>query len=239
MLVAVIRQFWNCAEVRISDECDGGDDGGGGGGGGTTTTTAATATVGPDDPAPTTTTTQGTQNANCPNTMATCGPTVTCASLGYAGMCCSQWGYCGIGFDFCGTCCQNGPCDGPGHAPGPPPSTAPPTLPTPGLGYDADHGEDSRLIALVGNWQACPTAAQTDAYSHLVVAFAVSYTWSPSKNNCDVQCNIADTVPICNNQNNQALVDSWRAAGKKVILSFGGAGMGGSWYGAYIGRQRD
>merc|ERR1712194_334306 len=38
-------------------------------------------------------------------------------------------------------------------------------------------------------------------------------------------------VPICNNQNNQALVDSWRAAGKKVILSFGGAGMGGSWAG--------
>jgi hypothetical protein len=31
--------------------------------------------------------------------------------------------------------------------------------------------------------------------------------------------------------NDQALVDTWRAAGKKVILSFGGAGMGGSWSG--------
>merc|ERR1719253_2317133 len=45
------------------------------------------------------------------------------------------------------------------------------------------------------------------------------------------QCNIASTVPICNNMNNQQLVDTWRAAGKKVILSFGGTGMGGSWSG--------
>merc|ERR1711933_178542 len=58
-----------------------------------------------------------------------------------------------------------------------------------------------------------------------------TYTWSPSKNICDTQCTIGSPVPICNNQNNQALVDSWRAAGKKVILSFGGAGMGGSWAG--------
>ena len=70
-----------------------------------------------------------------------------------------------------------------------------------------------------------------DAYSHIVIAFATSYTWSPGQNNCDAQCNVASTVPICNNANNQALVDSWRAAGKKVILSFGGAGMGGSWSG--------
>ena len=65
----------------------------------------------------------------------------------------------------------------------------------------------------------------------------MSYTWSPAKNNCDAQCNIANTVPICNNQNNQALVDSWRAAGKKVILSFGGAGMGGSWSGTWGGED--
>ena len=36
---------------------------------------------------------------------------------------------------------------------------------------------------------------------------------------------------ICNNMNNQALVESWRYTGKKVISSFGGAGMGGSWFG--------
>jgi hypothetical protein len=66
----------------------------------------------------------------------------------------------------------------------------------------------------------------------MVVAFAVSYVWSQAKNVCDEQCRVASTVPICNNQNDQALVDGWRATGKKVILSFGGAGMGGSWSGA-------
>ena len=137
--------------------------------------------------------------------------------------------YCGNGIDYCGgDCCQNGPClNGPGPTP---PSPTPPTTPTPpspptpptsGFNYDANHGEDSRLIAYVGNWQTCPTIEQTDAYSHMVIAFAVSYTWASGKNNCDAQCNIAPTVPICNNGNNQALVDSWRAAGKKVILSFG------------------
>lgn len=79
--------------------------------------------------------------------------------------------------------------------------------------------------------QSCPTDEQVDAYSHIVIAFAVSYTWSEPKNNCDTQCNIASTVPICDNANNQALVDEWRSMGKKVILSFGGAGMGGSWSG--------
>lgn len=41
-------------------------------------------------------------------------------------------------------------------------------------------------------------------------------------------------MPICNNMNNQALVDSWRDAEKKVILSFGGEGMGGSWSGMLL-----
>ena len=104
-------------------------------------------------------------------------------------------------------------------------------MPPTGINYNATHGEDSRLIAYVGNWQACPTASQVDAYSHIVIAFAVSYTYNSTKNNCDAQCNIASSVPICNNMNDQALVDTWRAAGKKVILSFGGAGMGGSWSG--------
>jgi len=27
-----------------------------------------------------------------------------------AGMCCSKWGYCGTGYDFCGAGCQQGPC---------------------------------------------------------------------------------------------------------------------------------
>ena len=82
------------------------------------------------------------------------------------------------------------------------------------------------MIAYLGNWQACPTPDQYAEYTHIVIAFAVSYTWSPSKNNCDSQCNIGSPVPICNNQNRQDLVDLWRSQGKKVIVSFGGAGMG-------------
>jgi hypothetical protein len=68
-----------------------------------------------------------------------------------------------------------------------------------------------------------------------VIAFAVSYTWGASANQCNTQCNIGTSVPVCNNANNQALVDKWRSMGKKVILSFGGAGMGGSWAGKASG----
>jgi chitinase len=92
-------------------------------------------------------------------------------------------------------------------------------------------GSDSRMVAYLGNWQACPTAEQLEHYTDIMIAFAVTYTWNRNKNVCDTQCTIGSPVPICNNQNNQALVYSWRAAGKKVILSFGGAGMGGSWAG--------
>jgi hypothetical protein len=143
----------------------------------------------------------------------------------------SQW--CGTDASYCGACCQNGNCANvvspPSTSP-PPPSPPPPSPPT-GFNYNVNHGEDSRLIAYVGNWQACPTPGQYDAYSHMVIAFAVSYTWAPTKNNCNTQCTVASAVPICDNANNQPLVDTWRAAGKKVILSFGGAGMGGSWSG--------
>ena len=31
-----------------------------------------------------------------------------------AGLCCSQWGYCGTGDDYCGTGCQAGPCSSSG-----------------------------------------------------------------------------------------------------------------------------
>ena len=135
----------------------------------------------------------------------------------------TQW--CGQSADYCGTCCQNGPCSNPPSSPPPPPS--PPT----GFNYNVDHGEDSRLIAYLGNWQPCPTPTTFDAYSHVVIAFVVTYTWDWSKNFCDMQCNIPPALSICNNANNQGLIDQMRAAGKKVILSFGGAGMGGSWSG--------
>lgn len=153
-------------------------------------------------------------------------------------MCCSQYGWCGTSIDHCGDCCQSGACFDNPPSPSAPYTPLPTPFPTPptntGFQYSADHGEDSRLIAYVGNWQTCPTVEQVDAYSHIVIAFAVSYTWNPTQNACDEQCNISNMVPICENANNQELVDSWRAAGKKVILSFGGAGMGGSWSGDQV-----
>jgi len=113
----------------------------------------------------------------------------------------------------------------------PPVPTIAPMMPPTSPDGDGTAGPDSRLIAYVGNWQSCPSLEETSQYTHIVIAFAVTYTWDPSKNQCSQSCTIGSPVPICNNQNNQALVDSWRAAGKKVILSFGGAGMGGSWAG--------
>lgn len=173
-------------------------------------------------------TTQATSPSSCPAETKTCGAGNPCADPSH---CCSQWGYCGVGPDYCGgLCCQNGPCSGGGNPPSPTPPTPNPPSPTPGS-PPSIAADDSRLIAYVGNWQTCPTPQQTDAYTHMVIAFAVSYTWSPNQNSCSNTCNVAPVVPICENQNRQDLVDTWRAQGKKVILSFGGAGMGGSWSG--------
>ena len=55
----------------------------------------------------------------------------------------------------------------------------------------AESREDSRLIAYLGNWQACPTDDMLDAYTHIVIAFAASYTWSAAKNNCDTSCSVS------------------------------------------------
>mmetsp|Transcript_47786 Transcript_47786/g.57588 ORF Transcript_47786/g.57588 Transcript_47786/m.57588 type:complete len:105 (+) Transcript_47786:72-386(+) len=59
--------------------------------------------------------------------------------------------------------------------------------------------QDPRLIAYVGNWQTCPTTAQTDQYTHLVISFAVTYTWNSAKNVCNTNCDIVSPVLICNN----------------------------------------
>ncbi|CAB9503255.1 Chitin binding Peritrophin-A domain [Seminavis robusta] len=114
--------------------------------------------------------------------------------------------------------CGDGSCDGDST-----PAPAPPS----GLNPSADH---SRMIAYVGNWQSCPTAAQLTQYTHIVIGFAVSYTDAPGKNNCSPTCEIA-TPPICNNAPNPALLGELKAQGKKILVSFGGAGMGGSWAG--------
>lgn len=67
-------------------------------------------------------------------------------------------------------------------------------------------------------------------YTHIVVAFAVSYTYNAAKNNCNAQCDPGTSVPLCTTQTGNQ-IDDWQAMGIKVILSFGGAGMGGSWNG--------
>lgn len=154
-----------------------------------------------------------------------------CSTSGYCGNTCGG-GTCGYGYRGNGVCADSslccseyGWCDNtPEHCkcPASPPSPSPPS-PTPPTNFSPSH-DDSRLIAYVGNWQTCPTLEETDPYTHIVIAFAVTYTWNPTKNQCSSTCNIGSPVPICNNQNNQALVDAWKAAGKKVILSFGGAG---------------
>jgi chitinase len=183
----------------------------------TSTTSASTAT--------TSATTPVTDSGACATDTDACGPGKPCSD----GKCCSQWGYCGTTDAYCGACCQSNCWKDPN-----PTSTTSTTSTNSGSTsppYTAEHGEDSRLIAYVGNWQSCPSDEQVHAYSHIVIAFSVSYVWSPAQNVCDQQCNIASSVPICNNSNNQALVDKWRNMGKKVIFSFGGAGMGGSWSG--------
>lgn len=106
------------------------------------------------------------------------------------------------------------------------PDVSPPTP----IATPITNESESRVIAYVGNWQACPTDEQIAQYTHVVIAFAVSYQWSPGKNICSETCEIA-MPPVCENVNRPDLIAKWKGMGKKVILSFGGAGMGGSWAG--------
>ena len=101
------------------------------------------------------------------------------------------------------------------------PVANPTTVPPPPSTSVVVGKDDSRLIAYLGNWQSCPTMSDVEHYTHIVIAFAVSYTWAPSKNICSTTCEIAEPL-ICNNSPNPSLVSQWQAAGKKVILSFGG-----------------
>jgi len=84
------------------------------------------------------------------------------------------------------------------------------------------------MMAFIENWLDCPTIEQIQGYDYVIISFAVSYVWAPGKNQCDEQCKVSSPVPICANGNLQKLRE-WQQAGTKVLLSFGGAGMGGSW----------
>jgi len=142
---------------------------------------------------------------------ATCGEGSVGDGICSDGKCCSKWGWCGDSIAHCGP---------------KPPTPIPPT-PTASPPTSAqDH--DSRLIAYLGNWDPCPSTNQVAQYTHIVIAFAVSYQYREAKNLCNTSCDIAQPY-VCGNNANPALVSEWKRAGKKVILSFGGAGMGGSW----------
>ena len=96
--------------------------------------------------------------------------------------------------------------------------------------HATDHNiHDSRLIAYVANWKECPTSQQLAGYTHIILAFAVTYTWSASGNMCNEDCSLAE-LQICTDATDTEIND-WKSLGKKVVLSFGGAGMGGSWSG--------
>eukprot|EP00574_Skeletonema_japonicum_P013050 CAMPEP_0201715482 /NCGR_PEP_ID=MMETSP0593-20130828/1662_1 /ASSEMBLY_ACC=CAM_ASM_000672 /TAXON_ID=267983 /ORGANISM="Skeletonema japonicum, Strain CCMP2506" /LENGTH=407 /DNA_ID=CAMNT_0048204997 /DNA_START=66 /DNA_END=1286 /DNA_ORIENTATION=- len=167
----VPEQFWNCAEIRISSDCASDPPSPSPPTTPPQTTTQATTTTttqntGATTTATTTTTTTTTTStsvspspppapSSCPAENNACGPNNPCSN----GMCCSQWGYCGTSEGYCGECCQSN-CSGQPPSPSPPsPSPPPPSPPTTnpppssGFNYNADHGEDSRLIAYVGNWQ--------------------------------------------------------------------------------------
>lgn len=105
------------------------------------------------------------------------------------------------------------------------PTDAP--VPTPPTPVAEDH---SRMVAFLGNWQTCPTSSQLASYTHIMISFAVSYIWTQSGNICSPTCEIYDP-PVCENIPQPTLVQQWRSQGKKVLLSFGGASMGGSWAG--------
>jgi len=119
--------------------------------------------------------------------------------------------------------------DGPVVMPSPQPTVVPtPQSPSPAK---PPSGSGKELVAFVGNWKACPSIEKIRGYTKVAVSFAVTYTWSPSKNVCDQTCKITSPVAICNNAAQPGLIQSWQAEGTKVLLSFGGAGMGGSWDG--------
>jgi len=204
----VPEQFWNCAEIYIN--------GNGGPVPNPPTPTPPTPTVPtPTPPTPTVPTPTSPPSTPCG------GGIVGDGICEDSNLCCSQYGWCGSSTAHCSGNPPGTPAPTPVPVP-PSPTVVPPPTPI--------REDDSRLIAYLGNWQSCPTTAEVAAYTHIIIAFAVSYTWNPNKNICSSTCQIS-MPPICNNAPNPSLVQQWQSAGKKVILSFGGAGMGGSWAG--------
>ena len=142
-------------------------------------------------------------------TNATCGNGNIGNGICPNNLCCSTWGYCGSTISHCN--------------PFPEPTSPPSSYIPPIQLYN-----DSRLIAYLGNWQSCPDLNQYENYTHIVIAFAVTYTWAPARNLCSTTCYI-DTPAVCENSFNKQLIKRLQDSGRKVMISFGGAGMGGKW----------
>lgn len=152
-------------------------------------------------------------------------------------------GKCGSWTDVCPGCsdckqCSSDPskweCSGvptatPTAAPTSVPTLAPTTAPT-GVVPPPTPGS-KKMIAFLQNWLPCPADSQVANYDELLISFAVTYTWAEPKNDCDVNCNLKPLL-ICENAPQWDKVRTWQAAGTKVLVSLGGAGMGGSWVGA-------
>jgi hypothetical protein len=146
------------------------------------------------------------------------------------------WG--GINRHLCTTalsCCWAG--DGPTdfnftyqcYNPGPPATPAPSQMPV-GKSF-------SRVVAFTENWKECPTFEQLVTYTHVVWAFAISYTYAAGGNLCRPDCKI--TVDSCTSNPDLAFqVSNMKAHGISVLLSFGGDGMNSCWA-PCIGRQSD
>ena len=92
-------------------------------------------------------------------------------------------------------------------------------------------GGDKRIVAYIPNWVACPSASQLQHYTHAMVAFVVTYPrYVPGGDNCgNARTCTVQTAPGCGGKTLKQMTSDLQGMGLKVILSFGGAGMGGSW----------
>ncbi|EOD11629.1 hypothetical protein EMIHUDRAFT_214491 [Emiliania huxleyi CCMP1516] len=111
--------------------------------------------------------------------------------------------------------------------------TPPTALPPPPAPLDpAAVLSGKRLVAYVPNWKECPSAEQLQHYTHALVAFAVTYpAWRPAgQDTCETDrtCTVQG-VPGCGGKSLVEMVGDLQSVGVKVILSFGGASMGGVW----------
>lgn len=99
--------------------------------------------------------------------------------------------------------------------------------------------EDKRIIAYVPNWDVCPDTTAMSQYTHAMVAFAVTYRYAGNADNCAAgslgeQC-VIQPLDGCKGVDGKAktfeqMAADLKAAGLKTIVSFGGAGFGGTWY---------